>query len=92
MTQKRTDIVTARLDRPLAAGVRVLDSDGAEVPAHIEQDGRSVTWLAGDVPSLGWRAYRLQPAGAASVWESVTGSEIANEHYRLAVDPAERFS
>jgi len=88
LTQKRTDIVTARLDPPLAAGVRVLDSDGAEVPAHVEQDGRSVTWLAGDVPSLGWRAYRLVPAGAASGWESVTGSEIANEHYRLAVDPA----
>jgi len=88
LTQPRTDIVTARLDPPLAAGVRVFDPDGAELPAHVEDDGRSVTWLAENVPSLGWRAYRLLPAGAASGWESLTGNEIANEHYRLAVDPA----
>jgi alpha-mannosidase len=88
LSQQRTDIVTARLDPPFAAGVRVLDADGAELPAHVEHDGRSVSWLAGDVPSLGWRAYRLLPADAASGWKSVAGSEIANEHYRLAVDPA----
>ena len=66
LAQRRTDIVTARLDSPLAAGVRVLDADGTEVPAHVEHDGRSVTWLARDVPSLGWRAYRLVPGGAPS--------------------------
>ena len=42
--------------------MRVLDPDGAEVPAHVEHDGRSVSWLARDVPSLGWRAYRLVAA------------------------------
>ncbi len=63
LTHERTDIVTARLDRPLGAGVRVLDADGAELPAHVEHDGRSVSWLARDVPSLGWRTYRLVPAG-----------------------------
>ncbi|MEB3983526.1 NEW3 domain-containing protein [Mycobacterium sp. 663a-19] len=88
LTQRRTDIVTARLDPPIGAGVRVLDSDGAELPAHVEHDGRSVTWLAGDVPSLGWRAYRLVPAGEAAGWEPAPGLEIANEHYRLTVDPA----
>ena len=31
-------------------------------PRIVEHDGRSVTWLARDVPSLGWRAYRLVPA------------------------------
>ena len=66
VTQHRSDIVTARLDPPLDAGVRVLDSDGTEVPAHVEHDGRSVTWLARDVPSLGWRAYRLVPAVEAA--------------------------
>ena len=53
LTHQRTDIVTARLDAALGAGVRVLDADGAELPAHVEHDGRSVTWLARDVPSLG---------------------------------------
>jgi alpha-mannosidase len=88
LTHQRTDIVAATLDPPLRAGARVLDADGAEVPAHLEHDGRSVTWLARDVPSLGWRAYRLVPADDATGWESVPGFQIANEHYRLAVDPA----
>ncbi|MEE6135285.1 NEW3 domain-containing protein [Mycobacterium sp. 050128] len=88
LTQRRTDIVTARVDPPLAAGVRVHDVDGAELPTMVEHDGRSVTWLARDVPSLGWRAYRLAPAQEATGWEAVPGCEIENEHYRLAVDPA----
>ncbi|WP_253842822.1 NEW3 domain-containing protein [Mycobacterium colombiense] len=91
LTCRRTDIVTARLDRPLGARVRVLDADGAELPAHVEHDGRSVSWLAREVPSLGWRTYRLVPApgrGEPAGWEPVAGSVIANEHYRIRVDPA----
>jgi len=88
LTHQRTDIVTARLDSPIGAGVRVLDPDGAELPAHVEHDGRSVSWLAGDVPSLGWRAYRLVRAEEAAGWEPVPGFQIANEHYRLVVDAA----
>ncbi|WP_459994217.1 glycoside hydrolase family 38 N-terminal domain-containing protein, partial [Mycobacterium avium] len=86
---RRTDVVTARLDAAPGAGVRVLDADGAEVPAHVEHGGRSVSWLARDVPALGWRAYRLVAGEAASGWAPLPGSAIANEHYRLAVD-AER--
>ncbi len=88
LAHRRTDIVTARLDAPPGAGVRVLDPDGAELPAHVEHDGRSVTWLAPDVPSLGWRAYRLVPADEGSGWEPMPGAAIANEHYRLEADPA----
>ena len=88
LTHNRTDIVTARLADPLGAHVRVLDHDGAELPALVEHGGRSVSWLARDVPSLGWRAYRLVAGDADSGWESLAGNEIANEHYRLAVDPA----
>jgi alpha-mannosidase len=95
LAHDRTDIVTARLDVPLAGGVRVLDlldPDGVSVPALVEHDGWSVTWLAQDVPSLGWRAYRLVPADGPTGWEAAPGAgipEIANEHYRVAVD-AER--
>ncbi|MGD1254976.1 NEW3 domain-containing protein [Mycobacterium seoulense] len=88
LAQRRTDIVTARLDPPLGAGARVLDADGSELPAHVEHDGRSVSWLAREVPSLGWRAYRLVPDARPTGWEPVPGSAIANEHYRLEVDPA----
>ncbi|WP_205876425.1 glycoside hydrolase family 38 N-terminal domain-containing protein [Mycobacterium camsae] len=86
-TQPRTDIVTARLDPPCPAGVRVLDCDGAELPVHVEHDGCSVTWPARDVPSLGWRTYRLVPAESAPGWRPVAGTQIANEYYRLTADP-----
>ncbi|MGH3577760.1 MAG: NEW3 domain-containing protein, partial [Mycobacterium sp.] len=90
LAHNRADVVTARLERPLGAGVRVLGPDGAEVPAVVEHDGRSVSWLADDVPSLGWRAYRLVPDETPSAWKQLAGpdvTEIANEHYRLVVDP-----
>jgi alpha-mannosidase len=88
LTHQRTDIVTARLDAPLGAGVRVLDGDGTELPVLVEHGGRSVTWLARDVPSLGWRSYRLVVADRADDWEPLSGNEIENDHYRLAADPA----
>ncbi|MGF2946415.1 NEW3 domain-containing protein [Mycobacterium sp. Lab-001] len=88
LARRRTDVVTARLEPGAGPGVRVVDADGAEVPALVEHGGRSVTWLARDVPSLGWCAYRLIPAEAPTGWAPVPGCEIANEHYRLAVDPA----
>jgi len=83
-----TDLVTARLNEPVGAGVRVVDSGGASLPVHVEHGGRSVSWLAHDVPSLGWQSYRLEAGDAAEGWEPLGGTEIANEHYRLRVDPA----
>lgn len=88
LTHQRTDVVTVQVDPPLAAGARVFDADGAELAALVEHDGRSVTWLARDVPSLGWRAYRLIPADQVTGWEPLSGHTIENEHYRLAADPA----
>ncbi|OBA61647.1 alpha-mannosidase [Mycobacterium sp. 1100029.7] len=88
LAHRRTDVVTAHLDAPLSAGVRVLDSDGVELPALVEHDGRSVTFLARDVGSLGWRAYRLQPTDRVDGWEPLPGNEIGNDDYRLTVDPA----
>ncbi len=54
----------------------------------VEHEGRSVTWLARDVGSLGWRSYRLVPTGERTGWEPLPGHQIQNEHYRLTVDPA----
>jgi alpha-mannosidase len=95
LAHSRTDVVTARFDAPVGAGVRVLDPDGIELPALVEHDGRSVSWLARDVPSLGWRAYRLLASDASTSWEPGAGAvgapgpfEISNEHYQLVVDPA----
>ena len=88
LAHSRTDIVTARFADPVGAHVQVLDADGVALPAVVEHGGRSVTWLARDVPSLGWRSYRVVAGDADSGWESLEGNEIANEHYRLAVDPS----
>ena len=88
LTHKRTDVVTARLDESLGDGVLVFDADGNEVSALVEHGGRSVSWLARDIPSMGWRAYRLAPGQAQAGWAPVGGNEIANERYRLLVDPA----
>jgi alpha-mannosidase len=88
LAHKRTDIVTARFDQAIGTGVRVFDSDGAELPVHVEHGGRSVSWLARDVPSLGWQSYRFSATDTASGWEPLDGNQIANEHYHLRVDPA----
>ena len=88
LAHKRSDVVTARLSRPLGPAVRVFDSDGAELSAHVEHGGRSVSWLARDVPSVGWQSYRLIAQQGSSDWEPFGGNDIANEHYRLHVDPA----
>ncbi|KMV14145.1 alpha-mannosidase [Mycolicibacterium conceptionense] len=85
LAHNRTDIVTAHLDEPFPGAL--LDSDGNEVPVLVEHDGATVSWLARDVPSLGWRSYRFA-TGQAQGWHPVAGVEIANERYRLRVDAA----
>jgi alpha-mannosidase len=87
LAHKRSDVVTARFDEPVGPGVHVFDSEGAELPAHVEHDGRVVSWLARDVPSLGWQSYRLAPAAVAESWKPLDGNEISNVRYRLQVDP-----
>lgn len=83
LAHNRTDIVTVHLAEPFAGAV--IDSDGNEVPVLVEHDGATVSWLARDVPSLGWRSYRFV-TGAATGWEPMAGDEIANHRYRLRVD------
>ncbi|ORA81041.1 alpha-mannosidase [Mycolicibacter kumamotonensis] len=83
----RTDVVTVHLATPLSAGVRVIDADGTELAGHVEHDGSTVSWLARDLPSLGWRAYRLVRADSPQRWQPIPGTRIGNEHHRLTADP-----
>lgn len=87
VAHKRTDVITARIPESIGTA-RVVDCAGDEVPAHIEHGGRTATWIARDVPSLGWRSYRLEEADEPAAWEAVSGNEIGNDHYRLRVDPS----
>lgn len=85
VAHNRSDIVTVHLEEPFPGAV--LDVDGNEVAVLVEHDGATVSWLARDVPSLGWRSYRFA-SGTARGWEPVAGDRIANARYRLRVDPA----
>jgi alpha-mannosidase len=86
LAHNRTDVVTVRLDEPFAG--TVVDADGNVVPVLAEHGGRSISWLARDVPSLGWRSYRYVAGDGPTGWEPLPGDGIGNEHYRLRVDAA----
>ncbi|MET0451969.1 MAG: NEW3 domain-containing protein, partial [Mycobacterium sp.] len=80
----RADVVTVHLDHPFAGAV--LDADGNEVPTVSEHDGHSLSWLARDVPSLGWRSYRFADGLTTSAWTPIDGDEIGAGVHRLRVD------
>ncbi|GAA1555555.1 NEW3 domain-containing protein [Dactylosporangium maewongense] len=96
----RTDLVRVRVDlpRPGTTGLTVGDLPvQLEHPRHHE-DGTvasvDVVFRATEVPSLGYRAFPLAlssaPAPAPAFGWTATGGEpvIANDVYRLTVDPA----
>lgn len=85
LAHKRTDIVTVHLDEPFTGAV--LDSDGNEMDVLVEHGGATVSWLARDVPSLGWRSYTLSD-GAAGGWVPLPGDRIVNDRFRLRVGAA----
>ncbi|MFJ8436084.1 NEW3 domain-containing protein [Kitasatospora sp. NPDC094019] len=70
-----------------AGGFRVLDEQGAEVPAAVDRG--TLRFLAEDVPALGWRTWRLVPgAPATAAWRPAEGLTAANARYRVTADPA----
>jgi alpha-mannosidase len=88
LAHSRTDIVTMHLDAPVDPGTVVLDPQGGAVPALLEDGGRSISFLARDVPSLGWRSYRLAAGPSTAGWTPIAGAAIANGNYRLHVAAA----
>nr|ABP47570.1 glycoside hydrolase, family 38 [Mycolicibacterium gilvum PYR-GCK] len=86
LSHNRCDMVTVRLEEPFTGGM--IDRDGNAVPVLTEHGGRTVTWRARDVPSLGWQSYTFVPGDQGGGWEPSEGDEIANDRYRVRVDPA----
>lgn len=99
----RTDVVRVFVPSsriPLDRGFAVQAPDGAQVP-HAEESqsgpanrnrpqGRWATFVADDVPPLGYRRYALvtggaPPRGAAEPLDAV----LENEHYRIQLEPLE---
>ncbi|HEV7908228.1 MAG TPA: NEW3 domain-containing protein [Pseudonocardiaceae bacterium] len=88
LTRDRSGMVTVRLPEPAPGGVLVLDDAGHEHPCLVEHDGRSVTFRAEDVPSLGWRTFRFTEAQHEDQgWQESGGVQIANGRFLLTVDP-----
>ncbi|WP_432948874.1 NEW3 domain-containing protein [Kribbella sp. CA-253562] len=78
----RTDLVTVELPEP--GGVAVLGPDGEVLPSVVE--GNKLTFLARDVPSLGWRTYQLT-AGTPGAWGPADSADtVENEYFRITVD------
>lgn len=78
----RTDLVTVEL--PAGGAVTVVDADGSPVPSVVE--GNKLSFLAADVPSLGWRTYGLV-AGTSAGWGPADSAEsVENEFFHVTVD------
>jgi alpha-mannosidase len=79
----RTDVVSVELPGP----VRLVDGDGTAVPSMLEHG--VLTFVAHDVPSLGYRTYWCLPAETVDLgWVPGPGTAAANDSYRVTVDPA----
>ncbi|HEX8868937.1 MAG TPA: NEW3 domain-containing protein [Lentzea sp.] len=77
-----TDVVSVHL--PTARNVHV-SYDGKALPTLV--DGTTVTFLAREVPAVGWRTYSLVPDDVDHGWKRGFGTEIASTHYVLSYDP-----
>jgi alpha-mannosidase len=82
----RTDVVSVSV--PGTDGVTLVDEGGAPVPFVAETE-TLIRWVAHDVPSLGYRAYRLVPGEVApATWQPVDATTISNDRYRLRAAPS----
>ncbi|TWD83124.1 glycosyl hydrolase family 38 [Kribbella amoyensis] len=80
----RTDLVTVEL--PDDSPRTVVGADGEQVPSVVE--GNKLTFLAEDVPSLGWRGYGLVD-GTAGTWGPAESTDaVENEFFTVTVDPS----
>ncbi len=100
----RTDVVEADVERPAGspgAIPRLRDADGAEVPVQPVfavgtapgmrgRDRVRLVFLAKDVPSLGYKTYRLSwgdaPAPATPAL-TASATQLENEFLKVAIDP-----
>ncbi|MFI7698336.1 NEW3 domain-containing protein [Nonomuraea sp. NPDC049480] len=71
----------------LPEGRTLADPSGAELPAVV--DNGTLTFLARDVPSLGWRTYRVVQ-GSPAPWDPSPSQAVTieNDRWRVTADPA----
>ncbi len=91
----RSGLARVFIDKELLSAdqdFRVVDNRGLEVPAQLWKAQHDGNWWAlqvTDVPSFGWRSYRLEVLGDGSRSEPASPETgvLENRHYRLHVGP-----
>lgn len=81
LSWNRTGLVTVQ-----AAGGRVLDDQGAEVPSQRLTTGE-LAFLASEVPALGSRAYRVTPGGFTGPGCKIVGNTLDNGLVKVTLNP-----
>jgi len=93
LSWERTDVATLELESD--EEVTVLDEDGNAAPQQVVSlgdGGRKVLFLAESVPSLGYRAFRVENGGGgskpgkASGMLSVSGGRLENDFFEMKLD------
>ena len=73
------------------------DESGQPVPCLVDAAGRgadggtaglTLTFLAADVPALGYRSYRVVPGSPGRGWRPAEGTAIENDRFLVIADPA----
>jgi len=99
----QTDVVRTTLDASWRAHtIQLIDAaSGASLPLQWLPDGNEIVFIAGNVPAIGYKTFRLQvtdePAtgtvsgqateSGATVSQASTEPSIENEYYRISVSP-----
>jgi alpha-mannosidase len=66
----------------------LIDGGGTQCPVQLLADG-TASFVATDVPAVGYKVYRAVPRGGAFVpVRPLSGLQLENEHYRVRVDEA----
>ncbi len=88
----RSDLVSVNVWDYSKTGGRVVGADGRELPAEnrMEKNGSlTVTFVAEDVPPIGWKLYWIQigKPSTSGGGVAVSGLQLESPRHRLAIDP-----
>ncbi|GAA4065051.1 glycoside hydrolase family 38 C-terminal domain-containing protein [Nonomuraea soli] len=83
----RSIVVTNTLSFARDGLVRVRLAEGLTVDAPALHEDGVLTFLATDVPAMGWRSYPVIE-GAPQGWQAVDGVSIENDRWSITADPA----
>ncbi|MEM1569987.1 MAG: glycoside hydrolase family 38 C-terminal domain-containing protein [Candidatus Bathyarchaeia archaeon] len=90
LSWRRRDVVELSLERLFenVKAFKILDYSGREAPVQVLEDGRSVIFIAEDIPSFGYKLYSLTPSSEGSVDSNLKVGEfyLENEFLRVEID------